>query len=76
MSGFVFHPAALTDIDEIWKYIAADSASAADRVLDEIQEAISHSGSPPSLWAQAPRSDFAPVPFSSSAGPSHRVCTG
>ena len=40
MSGFVFHPAALTDLNEIWEYIAADSPDAADRVLDEIQEAI------------------------------------
>jgi plasmid stabilization system protein ParE len=40
MSGFVLHPEALTDLNEIWEYIAADNPSAADRVLDEIQEAI------------------------------------
>jgi plasmid stabilization system protein ParE len=40
MSGFVLHPDALTDLTEIWEYIAADSPSAADRVLSEIQEAI------------------------------------
>ncbi len=40
MNGFVFHPDALTDLTEIWEYIAADSPSAADRVLGEIQEAI------------------------------------
>lgn len=40
MSGFVLHPEALTDLNEIWEYIAADSPSAADRVLDEVQEAI------------------------------------
>ncbi len=40
MSGFVLHPNALTDLTEIWEYIAADSPSAADRVLGEIQEAI------------------------------------
>jgi len=40
MSGFVLHPEALTDLTEIWEYIAADSSSAADRVLEEIQEAI------------------------------------
>lgn len=32
MSGFVFHPGALTDLREIWEYIAADSLDAADRV--------------------------------------------
>lgn len=40
MSGFVFHPSAVTDLDEIWEFIAADSLAAADRVLDEILEAI------------------------------------
>jgi plasmid stabilization system protein ParE len=40
MSGFVLHPDAFTDLTEIWEYIAADSPSAADRVLAEIQEAI------------------------------------
>jgi toxin ParE1/3/4 len=40
MSGFVFHPDALADLDEIWEFIAADNLSAADGVLEEIYEAI------------------------------------
>ena len=40
MSGFVLHPEALTDLDEIWEYIAADNPGAADGVLEEIYEAI------------------------------------
>ena len=40
MSGFVLHPAALTDLNEIWEFIAADNPGAADRVLGEIYEAI------------------------------------
>jgi len=40
MSGFVLHPEALTDLDEIWEYIAADNLGAADGVLEEIYEAI------------------------------------
>jgi toxin ParE1/3/4 len=40
MSGFVLHPDALTDLDEIWEFIAADNPAAADRVLEEIYEAI------------------------------------
>jgi toxin ParE1/3/4 len=40
MSGFVLHPHALADLTEIWEYIAADNPGAADRVLEEIHEAI------------------------------------
>ncbi|MFI5094371.1 MAG: type II toxin-antitoxin system RelE/ParE family toxin [Candidatus Acidiferrales bacterium] len=40
MSGFVLHPEALTDLDEIWEFIAADNPAAADRVLEEIHEAM------------------------------------
>jgi plasmid stabilization system protein ParE len=40
MSGFVLHPEAFADLDEIWEFIAADNLDAADRVLEEIYEAI------------------------------------
>ena len=40
MSGFVLHPAAFRDINEIWEFIAADNLDAADRVLDELLESI------------------------------------
>jgi plasmid stabilization system protein ParE len=40
MSGFLLHPDALTDLTEVWEYIAADSPNAADRVIGEVQEAI------------------------------------
>jgi toxin ParE1/3/4 len=40
MSGFVIHPAAFADLEEIWEFIAADSLDSADRVLEEIFEAI------------------------------------
>jgi plasmid stabilization system protein ParE len=40
MSGFVLHPEALLDLDEIWEFIAADSLNSADRVLEEIYGAI------------------------------------
>ena len=40
MSGFVLHPQAFTDLDEIWEYIAAGNIDAADRIREEIYEAI------------------------------------
>jgi plasmid stabilization system protein ParE len=40
VSGFVLHPEAFADLDEIWGFIAADTLDAADRVLEEIFEAI------------------------------------
>ena len=40
MNDFVFHPDALKDLDEIWEYIATESIDAADRVRDEIYDAI------------------------------------
>jgi len=40
MTGFVFHPDAVLDLEEIWDFIAADNATAADRFVDELREAI------------------------------------
>jgi plasmid stabilization system protein ParE len=40
MSGFVLHPEALADLEEIWEFIAADNLAAADRILDQIWEAM------------------------------------
>jgi len=40
MSEFVLHPDAVKDLEEIWEYIAADNLDAADRVREEIYDAI------------------------------------
>jgi len=40
MSGFVLHPAALQDINEIWEFIATENLEAADRVVAELRQAI------------------------------------
>ena len=40
MSEFVFHPSAIADLGEIWEYLASESLDAADRVREEIYEAI------------------------------------
>jgi antitoxin ParD1/3/4 len=49
MSGFVLHPDALADLEEIWEFIATDSLEAADRVLEEIYEAIRALGAFPQV---------------------------
>jgi len=41
MTGYVFHPDARVDLDEIWEFIHADSLDAADRVVAEILAAVS-----------------------------------
>jgi toxin ParE1/3/4 len=40
VSGYVLHPDAFADLDEIREYIAVDDPDAADRVIDEIFERI------------------------------------
>ena len=40
MSGYILHPRAYADLDEIWEFIAEDSLDAADRVQEEIYQAI------------------------------------
>jgi plasmid stabilization system protein ParE len=40
VKGFVLHPAAYNDLDEIWDYIASDNIDAADRVREELYEAM------------------------------------
>lgn len=40
MSGFIFHPDALNDLDEVWNFNALDNVAAADRIIQEINDAI------------------------------------
>jgi len=40
MSGFVFRPDAISDLEEIWGFIANDNLRAADGVLNDIRRAI------------------------------------
>ena len=42
MTGYDFHPEAETDLDEIWEYIAAGNAGAADRVIADIRQALNN----------------------------------
>ena len=61
MSGFVLHPEAYQDLDELWEYIAADNSEAADRILDEIYTAIQTLVSFPQVGHIRP--DLAPSPI-------------
>ena len=40
MNGFILHPEAYIDLDDIWEFIADDNPDAADRVREEIYETI------------------------------------
>jgi plasmid stabilization system protein ParE len=40
VTGYGFHPEATVDLGEIWKYIAADNFDAANRVMDEVLDAV------------------------------------
>ena len=37
MTGFVFHPDAIRDLEEIWDFISADNVVAADNFLGELR---------------------------------------
>ena len=40
MIGYGFHPEASVDLEEIWEFIAADSLVAANRVMEDIWDAV------------------------------------
>src|SRR5271154_2709049 len=40
MTGYDFHPAAVLDLDEIWEFIAGDNATAANKVIADILDAL------------------------------------
>jgi plasmid stabilization system protein ParE len=48
MTLYALHPEALEDLDDLQAYIAEDNPDAADRVRDEIRDAILAFGSVPS----------------------------
>ena len=40
MSGYILSPLAAQDLDDIWEFIAHDNLDAADRILEEMYEAV------------------------------------
>ena len=63
MSGFSLHPDAITDIEEIWEFIAADNLDAADRILQELYESIQALVSYPHLGHARPDLTSKPLRF-------------
>jgi plasmid stabilization system protein ParE len=63
MTGFVLHPEAYQDIQDIWEYIAADNLSAADRTVEEIYESIKRLVPFPGQGHLRPDLTFRPVRF-------------
>ena len=63
MSEFVFHPDALKDLEEVWEYIAADSLDAADRMREEIHDAIQSLVPFPYVGHQRPDLTSRPIRF-------------
>jgi toxin ParE1/3/4 len=37
---YAFHPEAFADVEQLWEYIAEDNIDAADRIIDEIFDAL------------------------------------
>jgi plasmid stabilization system protein ParE len=65
MSEFVLHPEAYTDLEEIWEYIAADSSDAADRIREEIYDAIQSLAAFPYIGHNRPDLTARPLRFQS-----------
>jgi plasmid stabilization system protein ParE len=63
VSDYALHPEALTDIDEIWQYIANDSVDAADRAIETIFENIARLGASPQQGHRRPDLTSAPLLF-------------
>jgi plasmid stabilization system protein ParE len=63
MNGFVLHPGAYSDLDEIWEYIAADNQPAADRFLDRIYAALERLASSPRIGHKRPDLTSRPLRF-------------
>ena len=63
MNGYKLHPEAYTDLAEIWEYIAADNLDAADRVLQEIYEAVQSLVTFPHLGHRRPDLTNRPLRF-------------
>lgn len=63
MSGYVLHPEAFADIDEIWEYIADNNIDAADRVVADIFAALRTLVASPHIGRRRPDLTARPLRF-------------
>jgi plasmid stabilization system protein ParE len=63
MSGYVLHPDAFADLDEIWEYIAEDNIDAADRVLADIHAVLRTLAVSPHIGHRRPDLTARPLRF-------------
>jgi plasmid stabilization system protein ParE len=63
MSGYILHPEAFIDLDELWEFIAQDNQDAADRVREEIYQTIHHLVPFPHQGYRRPNLTTRPVRF-------------
>jgi plasmid stabilization system protein ParE len=75
MSGYVLHPEALLDLDEIWEFIAQDDIDAADRVLADFLDTIRALVHFPQQGTRRPRPYISPSAIYEGARLPDRLCT-
>jgi plasmid stabilization system protein ParE len=62
-SRYVLHPEALRDLEDIWEYIAQDNPDAADRVIDELFNALDTLAASPRVGLRRPDLTSRPLRF-------------
>jgi plasmid stabilization system protein ParE len=63
MSGYVFHPEASTDLDEIWEYIAEDNIDAVDGILADVYSTLTTLAASPHIGHRRPDLTTRPLRF-------------
>ena len=63
MNSFVLAPQAAADLEDIWDYISADSADAADKFLRSLEEAMQQLAKMPRMGHTRPELTALPLLF-------------
>jgi plasmid stabilization system protein ParE len=63
MTGYTFHPEALSDLDEIWDFVRSDNLDAADRLIAEILGSIESLVASPNRGQRRPHLTSRPLRF-------------